>query len=58
MVNGDEVSESAKAVQEVAKTTKAGIEATEKLGGFVSKIINEPIDAVVGILSDKLKFVR
>lgn len=55
---GDEFSESAKAVQEVAKTTKAGIEATEKLGGFVSRIINEPLNAVVGILTDKLQFVR
>lgn len=55
---GDEVSESAKAIQEVAKTTKAGIEATEKLGGFVSRIIGEPTDAVVGILTDKLKFMR
>lgn len=55
---GEEFTESAKAVQEVAKTTKAGIEATEKLGGFVSRIIGEPIDEVVGILKDKLKFVR
>lgn len=55
---GEEFTESAKAVQEVAKTTKAGIEATEKLGGFVSRIIGEPIDEVVGILKDKLRFVR
>jgi hypothetical protein len=55
---GDEFSESAKAVQEVAKTTKAGIEATEKLGGFVSRIIGEPTDTVIGILTDKLKFMR
>lgn len=55
---GDEFSESAKAVQEVAKTTKAGIEATEKLGSFVSRIIGEPVDEVVGIITDKLKYMR
>jgi hypothetical protein len=57
-MQGDEISESAKAVQEVAKATKAGIEATAKLGGFVSKIIGEPTETVVGILTDKLKFMR
>lgn len=57
-MTGDELSESAKAVQEVAKTAKAGIEATEKLGGFVSRIIGEPLDEVVGILTDKLKYFR
>ena len=36
----NEITESAKAVQEVAKTTRVGIEATQKLGGFVSRIIN------------------
>src|SRR5437867_6685930 len=62
---GDELSEGAKAakegaiaVQEVAKATRAGIEATEKLGGFVSRIIGEPIDNVVGILTDKLRHMR
>lgn len=62
---GDEFSESAKAaqesakaVQEIAKTTKAGIEATEKLGSFVSRIIAEPTDTVVGMLTDRLKYMR
>jgi hypothetical protein len=54
----NEISESAKAVQEVAKTAKAGIEATEKLGGFVSRIIDEPLRNVIGILSDRLRFMR
>lgn len=52
------MSESAKAVQEVAKTTNTAIEATEKLGSFVSRIIGEPIDEVVGMLTDRLKFMR
>lgn len=54
----NEVTETAKAVQEVAKTTKAGIEATEKFGGFVARIIGEPIDEAVGMLTDKLKYAR
>ena len=54
----NEISESAKAVQEVAKTTRVGIEATEKLGGFVSRIIDEPLNNVIGILSDRLRFMR
>lgn len=57
-MDGNEISESAKAVQEVAKTTKSAIEAGEKFGGFVSRIIGEPIDAAVGIVTDKLKYAR
>lgn len=53
-----EVIESAKAVQEVAKTTTEAIRATEKLGKFVSTTIAEPLEAIVGILTDKLQFMR
>jgi hypothetical protein len=58
LIMNDEISESAKAVQEVAKTTRIGIEATQQLGGFVARVINEPIEAVTGMLSDKLRFMR
>jgi hypothetical protein len=54
----NEIEESAKAVQEVAKATRTGIEATRQLGGFVSRIINEPVEAVVGIFTDRLQFIR
>ncbi|HEX8635497.1 MAG TPA: Abi-alpha family protein [Pyrinomonadaceae bacterium] len=54
----DEISETAKAVQEVAKTTKAGIEATKKLGSFVARVTDESIEAITGMLSDKLRFKR
>jgi hypothetical protein len=54
----EEIAESAKAIQEVAKATRTGIEATEKLGGFVARVINEPIEHVTGILSDRLRFMR
>lgn len=54
----EEISESAKAVQEVAKATRVGLEATTKLGGFVARVINEPLEQVTGILSDRLRFMR
>lgn len=54
----DEITESAKAVQESAKTVRAGIEATQQLGKFVSRITTEPLETVMGILNDKLQFMR
>ena len=54
----DEVTETAKAVQETAKTARSGIEATQALGRFVSRITTEPLETVMGILNDKLQFMR
>lgn len=54
----DEITESAKAVQEVAKTARTSIEATEKLGRFVSRITNEPLETIMGIINDRLQFTR
>src|SRR5688572_19256690 len=54
----EDLKETAKAVQEVAKTTKAGIDATTKLGTFIAQVTNESIEAVTGILADKLRFIR
>lgn len=54
----DEITEAAKAVQETAKTARSGIEATQALGRFVSRITTEPLETVMGILNDKLQFVR
>ncbi len=54
----DEIVETAKATQEVAKTASVAIKATEKLGIFLSKIIGEPTEIAIGILSDKLRFIR
>jgi hypothetical protein len=54
----DEIEEAAKAIQEVAKTTRTGIEATRQVGSFVSNLIDEPLEAVVGILTDRLQFIR
>jgi hypothetical protein len=54
----DEITETAKAVQETAKTARSGIEATQALGRFVSRITTEPLETVMGILNDKLQFMR
>ena len=54
----EEITESAKAIQETAKTVRSGIEATQELGRFVSRITTEPIETVMGILNDKLQFMR
>jgi hypothetical protein len=54
----DEIVETAKATQEVAKATVKGLEVSEKVGGFLSKVLGEPIETATGILGDKLKFIR
>jgi hypothetical protein len=54
----DEITESAKAAQETAKTVRTGIEATQELGRYVSRITDGPLETVMGILNDKLQFVR
>lgn len=54
----NEIEEIAKAGQEIAKTTSKGIEATEKLGGFLAKYVNEPFETITGMISDKLHYVR
>ena len=53
-----EIVETAKATQEVAKATVKGLEVSEKVGGFLAKVLGEPIETATGILGDKLKFMR
>jgi len=53
-----EITETAKATQEVAKATVKGLEVSEKIGGFFAKVLGEPIETATGILGDKLKFMR
>ena len=54
----DEIIETAKATQEVAKATVKGLEVSEKVGGFFAKVLGEPIETATGMLGDKLKFMR
>jgi hypothetical protein len=54
----DQITESAKAVQEVAKATGKALGVSEKVGSFVAKVIGEPLESAVGMLSDRLRFMR
>ena len=54
----DPVSETAKAVQEVAKTTGKAIDAGEKFGSFISRYVAGSIEQGMGIFEDKLKYMR
>jgi len=58
MSNEDPVSETAKAVQEVAKATSKAIDAGQKFGGFISRYVAGPIEQGMGIFEDKLKYMR
>ena len=52
------IQETAKATQEVAKTTGKAIDAAEKLGKFVSKYIAGSLEQGMGIVHDKLMYMR
>lgn len=54
----NEIIESAKAVQEVAKATGQTTKVIEKVGRFFSKVMGESIDTTCGMLADTLKFKR
>ncbi|EMP57099.1 hypothetical protein MSNKSG1_02349 [Marinobacter santoriniensis NKSG1] len=52
------MSEEAKAVQEVAKTTNTAIHAAEKMGKFIATIAGVPMATALGIVDDKLRYIR
>jgi hypothetical protein len=52
------IQETAKATQEVAKTTAKAIGAAEKLGQFVAKYIHGSLEQGMGIVHDKLLYMR
>jgi len=52
------MSEEAKAVQEVAKTSNTAIRAAEKMGKFIANIAGVPMATALGIVDDKLRYIR
>lgn len=52
------MSEEAKAVQEIAKTTGKAIDAAREFGGFIAKFMSGPLEQAVGMVEDKLKYHR
>lgn len=53
-----DVEELSKATSEVAKFGRTGIEASEKLGRFLARVFDEPVDCYMGMIGDKLEFLR
>ena len=58
MSSEDSVSQTAKAVQEIAKVTSKAIDAGQRFGGFISRYVAGPIEQGMGIFEDKLKYMR
>src|SRR5690554_6564084 len=52
------MSEEAKAVQEVAKSTDTAIRSLEKMGKFIANVAGVPIATAIGIAEDKLRYIR
>ncbi len=52
------MSEESKAIEEVAKTTGKAIDASRELGGFLSKYVGGSLEQAMGIVEDKLKYLR
>lgn len=50
--------ETAKAVQEVAKTTRSAIDATREAGGFIAKYLDGPLTQMSLLIEDRLKYAR
>lgn len=58
MSSEDSVSQTAKAVQEIAKVASKTIDASQRFGGFISRYVAGPIEQGMGIFEDKLKYMR
>lgn len=58
LLTGVNMSDESKAVEEVAKTTGKAIDAGRQLGGFLSKYVGGSIEQAMGIVEDKLKYLR
>lgn len=52
------IEESAKAVQEVAKATSKAIDASTKMGCFISRFVSGSLNQGIGIFEDKLRYIR
>src|SRR3990172_5906071 len=52
------MSEESKAIEEVAKTAGKAVDAGRELGGFLSKYVGGSIEQAMGIVEDKLKYLR
>ncbi|MGM0983283.1 MAG: Abi-alpha family protein [Pseudomonadota bacterium] len=58
MSENNEIIETAKATQEVAKATGKAIDASSRFGEFMSRFIAGPLEQGAGIFEDKLRYMR
>lgn len=54
----DPATEGAKAAGELAKASGKAIDAAREAGGFVARHIEGPLEQVMGLIEDRLRFVR
>ena len=47
-----------KTAEEVVKTVGKAIDASRAVGGFIAKYINSPLEQAMGIVEDRLKYLR
>jgi hypothetical protein len=52
------MTDEAKAVAEIAKTTGKAIDSASKFGGFMARFITRPLEQLSGIAEDQFKFMR
>ncbi|MFE8643885.1 Abi-alpha family protein [Sphingomonas sp. NCPPB 2930] len=57
-MSGGDISEGAKAVQEVAKASGKAIDTVQRAGSFLASVLQEPLETAVGVWADKLKYHR
>lgn len=54
----DDITETAKAVQEVARATGKTVDALARSGSFFAKHIDAPLEAAIGHITDRLRYSR
>lgn len=54
----NDTTETAKAVQEIAKTTSKGIDAIRDASPFINRVFGPLVENAVGLLSDRLQYYR
>ena len=45
-------------MEEIAKTVSNAIDASREFGGFISRFVSGPLEQVMGILEDRLRYMR
>ena len=57
-IESEAIVESARAVQEIAKTSGKAIDSVNELGRFIAPFIAGPLEQATGLVEDKLRYMR